>query len=174
MLRVVHIGEPITRLGLDKAAQPHARTKNEFRITRLIASGARRERRQQRPIAAVKSDAEVRQSQFAQGAAQLPQRRNGRISFGRLSKRVVAEIETPGFQVGPRNAGAGQETLEPILLKGAPVEDAVGGVNVRDQPILNQRPVLSQSLQRREVDWRASVFHGGGGGHVTAAKQGAR
>ena len=86
-----------------------------------------------------------------------------------LSKCVVAQIETAAIESRPWNAGTSKPCLEAIELEGPTLEDAIVGVDPRDQFILDCCPIPPQSIEHHHVDGDAIVLHPGGGGHISTA-----
>ena len=103
LLRPIDVGDAVARRRLDQPAQPDSRAEDELRIARLIAPGARAERRQDCAIAAVLADGEIVQPHLRQRAAQLAHRRHRRIRLRHLAERVVAQVEPAAFEPRPGN-----------------------------------------------------------------------
>ena len=67
-----------------------------------------------------------------------------------------------------------QETLEAILLEGAAVEDAIVGIDFRNQLVLNVSPMPSSQSNSWCIDGNTGGFHRGDVAHVTAAEESPR
>src|SRR3954453_22582694 len=93
------------------------------------------------------------------------------LRLGRFPEGLVRQIEVPAGQPRPRYSVASKVSLEPVELKGCPVENAVVGIDLGHQGQLDGFPILPQETKRFRVDRNACRLHARDGGHVTPPQQ---
>ncbi len=64
LLREGEVREPVAGIRADEAADPGGRAEDELRVARLVAAGLAAERREQRPVSAVRADRQALETQL--------------------------------------------------------------------------------------------------------------